>query len=212
MTISTTTNMVYADKTATPVRHASHTPGVPFAAYAAGTVDPTPSFPANVGEVMASLQRVSAEIDGAGDPTAEALAVIALASTYLAFFDDTAEHARAVYYLEGVAAGLDDSVAAPQIDVSLTHVPIHFNVEVTGTATEAAVEAIIVAYCNALTDGDDVDASVMSDAILALGTVTTVDTFELKISDPPTGSTADIVIAAGSVAGAIAANIDYTAS
>lgn len=111
-----------------------------------------------------------------------------------------------------IAAGETTANAAVRANPDNTPKLVTFNVAVTGTATEAVVEAIILAYVNSLALGADVDASVMSDAITALATVTTTDTFELSLDADPTGETIDLTIAADEVAYTNAAAITYAAS
>lgn len=110
------------------------------------------------------------------------------------------------------AAGFSTADAAVRANPNNTPKLVTFNVAVTGTATEAEVEAIILDYVNTLALGADVDASVMSDAITALATVTTTDTFELSLDADPTGEIIDLTIAAGEVAYTTAAAITYAAS
>lgn len=108
------------------------------------------------------------------------------------------------------AAGYTSTQAAIHANPNNTRKLITYNVVITGTAVEADIEAIILDYTNTLALGADVDASVMSDAILALATVTTVPTFELSLDADPTGETIDLVIGAAEIAYTVAASIAFT--
>lgn len=109
-----------------------------------------------------------------------------------------------------IAAGMSLADAAVRANPYNTQKLVTYNVVITGTAVEADIEAIILDYTNTLALGADVDASVMSDAILALATVATVPTFELSLDADPTGETIDLVIGAAEVAYTTAAAITFT--
>jgi len=96
--------------------------------------------------------------------------------------------------------GSTTATAAVRANPSNTPKLITFAITTTGTTTEAMVEAIVLPYVNTLALGADVDASVMSDAILALGTTTLVTVFELSLDADPTGETIDLVIGAAEAA------------
>jgi hypothetical protein len=96
--------------------------------------------------------------------------------------------------------GLSTADAARAANPYYTAKLITYNVVVTPATTtavtETSVEDIILDYTNGLATGADVDASAMSDAITALATVLTTDTFELSLDADPTGETTDLTIGA----------------
>lgn len=102
----------------------------------------------------------------------------------------------------------DDAIA--RVNPAATNMLITYNVTIDGTAVKADIDAIVLDYTNALALGADVDASVMSDAILALGTVSAVNTFELSLDVDPTGETIDLTIGAAEIAYTVEASISFT--
>lgn len=110
------------------------------------------------------------------------------------------------------AEGLTVAEAAAQANPETTRKLITFNIAVTGTATEAAVEAALIAHVNTLGTGADVIAATASAVVAAVPDVTSVDTFELSLDGDPTGETSDLTIAADEIAYATADSITYAAS
>jgi len=110
------------------------------------------------------------------------------------------------------AAGASTAEAATRANPDNTEKLVTFAITTTGTTTEAMVEAIVRPYVNGLALGADVDASVMSDAILALATTTLVTVFELSLDADPTGETIDLTIGAAEVAYTTVLAIVHTAA
>ena len=143
---------------------------------------------------LIALESASGAVDLEGVPTSAA---------------DTAA-ARVPIFDALLASGLTTAQAAAHANPNTTRKLITFAVTITGTAVEADVEAILIAYVNTLGTGADVVAATASGLVLAHADVASVTVFELSLDADPTGETTDLTIGAAEIAYTDADAITFT--